>query len=137
MSDLKFVSEIQKVNAMKRIVSGPVLSPYKEDLQKDVLTPEEIEKVAHQFLIDLQKSIVTGNSNDPKRTPGQIGVEHKFFKGIGAWGYIVESYIDSEGRWILSVKITDDEVWQLVLDKKITGFSIGGTGVRIPMKEGE
>ena len=132
----RFLTEIKKVNKMKHIVSGPVLSPYETDLQNDILTPEEIEKVAHEFLISLQKSIVTGNSTDPKKAPGQIGLEHTYFKGIGAWGYIVESYIDDSGSWILSVKITDEKVWQLVLDGQITGFSIGGKGVRVPIEEG-
>jgi len=60
---------------------------------------------------------------------------HKVFKGVGGFGYIVESYIDQNGSWVLATKITDDKVWQMIKDGIITGYSVGGRGKRTPVKE--
>lgn len=137
MSDeFKQRQDIFKVDEEKHIVYGKALVPDRYDLQGDLVTKEDVEKAAHDFLLNIQKAyadLVSGIKSNTKAS--QIGLMHKVFKGVGGFGYVVESYIDPEGSWILGTKVTDNKVWKMIKDGTITGYSIGGSGVRIPVEE--
>jgi hypothetical protein len=129
---------ITKIDEEKRIVYGKALVPDKVDSQGDIVSKEDIEEAAHNFLINLQKAyieLLTFGVN--KTNASQIGYMHRVFKGVGGFGYIVESYIDPDGAWVLATKINDETVWKMIKDGRITGYSIGGTGKRIPIEGGE
>ena len=126
--------DIAKIDKAKKIVYGKALVPDKLDSQKDIVSKEDVENVAHNFLINLQKAYVELLSGSQTTKASQIGFMHKVFKGVGGFGYIVESYIDPEGSWVLATKITDDKIWDMVLKGDITGYSIGGKGRRIPIE---
>jgi len=127
--------DIQKIDLAKRIVYGKVLVPDKVDSQEDFVTKEDIEEAAHEFLINLQKAYVELLDGQQTTKASEIGFMHRVFKGVGGFGYIVESYIDEEGSWVLGTKITDDRVWEMTKNKEITGYSIGGRGRRIKVEE--
>ena len=128
--------EIQKVDNVKKIVYGKALVPNSVDSQNDTVTKEDIELAAHSFLINLQKAYVELLTLGKQSTKAsEIGFMHKVFKGVGGFGYIVESYIDETGSWVLATKINDDKIWDMVEKKEITGYSIGGKGRRIPVEE--
>jgi len=135
MNKFKQVVDIFKVNDEQQIVYGKALVPDKEDCQGDTVSKADIEDAAHNFLINLQKAYAELASGQQTTKASEIGFMHKVFKGVGGFGYVVESYIDPEGSWILGTKITDTSVWKMIKDGKITGYSIGGTGIRIPIKE--
>ncbi|MCX8207694.1 MAG: XkdF-like putative serine protease domain-containing protein [Methanothrix sp.] len=108
----------------QQIVYGIVSEPGVVDLQGDILTPEEIRKAAHNFMMKSQR----------------IGVEHT----RPAKASIIESYIAPvdftcngqrvrKGSWVMAVKIHDPELWAAVKRGEITGFSIAGTGTRTPV----
>ena len=138
MSEFNQIMHITKINEEKRIVYGKALVPDKVDSQGDIVSKEDIEDASHNFLINLQKAYVELLQQGVNKTKAsQIGYMHRVFKGVGGFGYIVESYIDSEGSWVLAVKITDNNIWILIKEGKITGYSIGGTGRRIPIEGGE
>jgi hypothetical protein len=135
-NSFKQVVDIFKVDEDKRIVYGKALVPDKIDFQGDIVSKEDIEEAAHNFLINLQKAyqeLLTDGISKTKAS--EIGFMHKFFKGVGGFGYIIESYIDPEGSWVLGTKVTDDSIWKMIKEGKITGYSIGGQGVRIPLVE--
>ena len=136
---------ILKSDEMKRLVYGPALIPsvFKEDgtlvegeadAQGDVVTAENIETAAHDYL---------ERYNESSRT----GFMHTAFnKDIR----VVESYILPvemkfgnrtlpKGTWMIVMRVLDDAVWAKVLSKEITGFSIGGVAkeYRLFGKEGE
>lgn len=103
-------------NDEKRIVYGPVLVPDEKDSDDDVVTAEHIETVAHKFVEEY----------------GNVDLMHS----LNNVGRLVESYIlptDLEvdenltvpkGSWMMGVRVTDDDTWQAVKDKKLGGFSI-------------
>lgn len=136
MGDFSQVMEITKIDQDQKIIFGKALVPDKFDSQGDTVTKEDIEKAAHEFLINLQKAyaelLKTGVN---KTNASEIGFMHTVFKGVGGFGYIVESYIDAEGSWVLATKVTDDAVWEMIKKGEITGYSIGGCGRRIPVAE--
>jgi len=136
MSEFKQVVPIFKINEEQQIVYGKALVPDREDCQGDTVSKSDVEKAAHNFLMNLQKAyaeLLTKGMSTTKAS--EIGFMHTVFKGVGGFGYVVESYIDPEGSWVLGTKVTDSKVWKMIKDKTITGYSIGGTGVRIPTVE--
>lgn len=113
---------IVKVDNEKRIVYGIVLEPETVDSQGDVISSDEIERAAHQFMIDSRI----------------IGESHEYL----AEAYPVESFIApthliiggqrvKKGSWIMGAKIMDDELWEGVKAGEYTGFSVGGFANRI------
>lgn len=136
MSEFRQIVPIFKINDEQQIVYGKALVPDKEDMQGDTVSKADVEKAAHNFLMNLQKAyaeLLTQGSSTTKAS--EIGFMHTIFKGVGGFGYVVESYIDPEGSWVLGTKVTDSKVWKMIKSGAITGYSIGGTGVRIPTAE--
>lgn len=114
-----------KVDGDKRLVGGVVYEPDTLDAQGDSASEEEIQKAAHNFMIDSKT----------------VGIMHK--EDAGPRAKIVESYTAparmqvgnqfvKRGTWVMVVKILDNELWDLVKSDKITGFSMGGRAVDSP-----
>ncbi|MDE7244998.1 MAG: hypothetical protein K2O18_13635 [Oscillospiraceae bacterium] len=112
---------IIKADPESHHVTGVVYEPMTEDSQGNYMTETEITKAAYWF---------TKNS-------GQVDIQHSFkpFEG----GAIVESWvakadftIDEEpvkkGTWLMTVEVTDPEIWESIEKREITGFSMGGIG---------
>ena len=114
---------ISKRDAAKQIVYGAVYVPYVPDSQGDYMTPEEIEKVAHRFLKSGRVDCVD--------------TEHNLVKNGAA---MVESFIARDGdpdfpvpgTWAVGVHIPDKAEWAKAESGEIGGFSMYGTGRRVP-----
>lgn len=115
----------------KQIVTGVVLTPDLVDSQGDVVSAEEIEHAAHRFLTAYRK-------HDVQHAEVTLGV------GGIPFAETVESYIApidmeiagqqvTKGSWVMSVHVTDEEAWGRVQKGELSGFSIGGTGERVPL----
>lgn len=113
---------ILKADADSHFVTGIVYEPMVEDTQGNYMTEEEITKAAYWF---------AKNGN-------QVDLQHCFKKCDGA--EVVESYVakcDMEiegetikkGTWLMTMEITDADVWDSIQKGDITGFSMGGVGV--------
>ena len=109
----------------QRLVYGIVLVPELPDSQGDIVSAEEIEQTAHRFLVSYR----------------QQGIQHvgEPIPSIE----VVESYIAPvqmemagrmvpQGSWVMVSKINDDEIWQMVKDGLLAGFSIQGTAYSAP-----
>lgn len=118
-------------NEEKQIVYGVVLSPHEPDAQGDIISPDEVEKAAHRYLIFGR----------------QVGINHQ---GEPILAFPVESFIartsfyydpsrpDSlvrEGEWVLGVWIPEREVWEKIKNGELTGWSIQGLGIRHKLQE--
>jgi len=119
--DIKKEFPILKRDDDKQLVTGVVLEPEVEDAHGDVISVEEVEKAAHNFM----------------RESRVIGLQHKE-QGPAE---VVESFITKEemniggekvvkGAWVMTVKVHDVDIWKAVKSGEFTGFSIGGTGMR-------
>lgn len=113
---------ILKADADSHFVTGIVYEPMVEDTQGNYMTEEEITKAAYWF---------AKNGN-------QVDLQHCFQKCDGA--AVVESYVakcDMEiegesikkGTWLMTMEISDTDVWDSIQKGEITGFSMGGIGV--------
>jgi len=109
----------------ERFVLGVVLEPEVVDAQGDIYSAEEIRKAAHLFMEDFQG----------------LGLQHR--DRVNGDVKILESYLAPEdivvgetalkkGTWVFGVRVLSDELWQMVKDGELTGFSIGGSARKIP-----
>lgn len=121
-------SRIEKMDKYQQIVTSVVLSPNEADLQDDFITPEEIEKTAHNYLIEA-RVVGSMHSKPMDAVVVESYIAPQDFEMTGQYGpqKIVK------GAWILSVKINDPKEWAKVLSGEYTGFSVGGFGLRDPM----
>lgn len=106
-----------------------VMEPETEDLQGDVTDAEEIEKAAHQYLLD---SRIVGDSHRKDKRANlfkvDAGVVESFIAPID---YEVGGEKILRGSWVIAIKVYDSEVWKSVEAGEITGVSIGGFGERL------
>lgn len=114
--------KIIKTDSESHFVTGVVYEPMVEDAHGNYMTADEISKAAYWF---------AKNGN-------RVDLQHNFVSAEGT--AVVESWIaksDSniggadikEGTWLMTVEITDDDLWQSIEKGEITGLSMGGLGV--------
>lgn len=112
---------IVKTDSENHYVTGVVYEPMTEDSQGDYMEEAEIVKAAYYF---------AKNGN-------KIDIQHSFEPFGGAT--VVENWVakadfkigDEEirkGTWLLTVEVTDTDVWDKIEKGEITGFSMGGVG---------
>lgn len=113
---------ILKSNEKAHYVTGIVYEPMVEDSQGNYMTAEEIEKSAHWFAkngssVDLQHSF--------KPLEGAAVVE--------SWIAKADFEIDGEpvkkGTWLMTMEISNPDIFAAIEKGEITGFSMGGSGV--------
>lgn len=126
-TDTEAYSPILKADDEQQIVTGTPLVPGKPDRRGDLVSAENIEHVAHDYLA----------------THRHVDEMHD---GINRDYSVVESYTAPheldiggkkirKGTWIVSVQL-DDDAWQKVKDGTFQGFSIEGRGRRHPEGSG-
>lgn len=113
--------KIIKKDAGRHYVTGIVYEPMAEDSQGNYMTADEITKAAYYFT----------------RNGGNVDIQHSFepFDGaavVESWIAKADFEIDGEpvkaGTWLMTMEITDDDVWNSIEKGDITGFSMGGIG---------
>jgi hypothetical protein len=104
----------KELNDEKQIVYGEVYAPGVVDTDGDAMSEEDIEKMAHDFMLLASKKEVIDTNHDE----------------IPNGAYPVESYIAKEGdpkytkgAWVLGVKIIDENIWKKVKRGEINGYS--------------
>jgi len=108
----------------QQIIYCVVLEPDTEDLQGDVISAQEIEKVAHEYAIE---SRVVGDSHS---TVADASVVETFI--APADFPAGDGSVIKKGSWVMAIKIHDKSLWYAVQAGEYDGLSIGGFGERIP-----
>lgn len=121
MADFTTYGRILKVDTEHHYITGVVYEPLVKDSHDNYMTQEEIIKAAYWFAkngdkVDLQHSF--------EELSDAVVVE--------TWVTKSDETIDGEvikkGTWLMTVEISDTDVWDKVQKKEITGFSMGGVG---------
>lgn len=115
----------------KQIVYGVVLSPGVTDSQDDIATPDEIEKAAHRFLTEYRKHDV--QHTEITRTAAGDPIAETVESFIAPQDMTIAGEKVLKGAWVLATHVSDPETWERVRKGEITGYSIGGTGERVPL----
>lgn len=114
---------IVKTDTDRHFVTGIVYEPMTEDAHGNFMTEEEITKAAYWFAkngdgVDLQHSFET--------------IEKSSVSVVESWVAKADFECGGEtvkkGTWLMTVEVTDDEIWDAVQKGEITGFSMGGVG---------
>jgi len=119
--------EVIKVDKQKQMLYGIFLVPEKPDWDGDVISAEDIEKVAHMFVVDYR----TIDVMHKKVVAAEI-VESSI-----AWKNDLDFYGKklAKGTWFGAIKVHDKEVWDKVLAGDYKAFSVRISGVREPIKK--
>ena len=120
----EFIVDFVKVEEEKRLVTGIVAEPDVEDTYGDTISAGEIEKAMIRFM-----------ENEP-----EIRVQHDpdFVPKVS----IIENWIERESRtlgnifvkagtWLMTTKVLDDEVWKMIKEGKLNGYSFRGPGIGV------
>jgi hypothetical protein len=106
---------IKKVEQEKQIFFAEVYIPDFPDAHGDYMTPDDIEKMAHEFL--------------RKNRTSMVDLEHDNDTSYGC--YVVESFIARENdplfiekSWVVAVKVDNAEIWEKVKSGEINGLSM-------------
>ena len=120
----KLEVNIVKADEPRRIVYGIPLRSGVVDSQGDTITPEEVERAAHKFLIESQTYDLNHNSLIPRN---KLSVVESY---LAPMDFKIGEYSVSKGDWVLVTKIFDDELWEAVENGELQGYSIKGRGQR-------
>jgi len=112
---------IIKTDTENHYVTGIVYEPMEEDSHGNYMTAEEITKAAYWFAkngdkVDLQHSF--------EPLENAVVVENWIAKA----DFKIGNEVIKEGTWLMTVEVTDPNIWQDIKKGKITGFSMGGLG---------
>jgi len=123
--EVRFLVPIEKGDTPQRVTYGVVLEPDSEDLQGDVMTAEDIEKAAYGWMERSQQ----GGHMHVSPVEGAKVVESY----IAPCDIPVETTDGTEtikkGSWVLAMR-WPPEIWEGIQKGRLTGYSVGGTGVR-------
>ena len=104
----------------QRLVYGSVYSPDLPDTDAEFMTADEIQKMAHDFLMEGLVHAIDTNHNLQENGSS-----------------VVESFIArkgdpdfKEGSWVLGVKVSED-LWPMVKSGELNGFSMYGHGTKL------
>lgn len=112
----------------QQIVYGVVLTPDVEDSQGDILSPQEIEKAAHRWLVEYRKHDVQ-HAEVAKDDDGQP-IAEPVESFIAPCDLTIAGEQVRKGAWVLATRVNDTKTWDEIRTGQRTGYSIGGTGVR-------
>ena len=109
----------------ERYVLGVVLVPEEVDAQGDIYSADEVRQAAHRFMEEF----------------GGLGVMHRVraneqIKALESFlapgDFELGDASIKKGTWLLAVRVLSDELWGLIQEGQLTGFSIGGSARRTP-----
>ena len=102
-----------------------------EDLQGDMIDPEDLEKAAYDHVLNFRS---TGERHDPRlRRKGRLVESCVFTKEKQAAIGIPPGTVP-EGWWV-GYKIDDPEAWEKIKSGEYQSFSVEGKGERTPIKK--
>lgn len=113
--------KIIKVDSENHYVTGIVYEPMTEDSHENYMTADEIQKAAYWYA----------------KNGDKVDLQHSFEPLDGACvveNFVAKSDMEIEGEeikkgtWLMTVEVSDGDVWEQIEKGEITGFSMGGVG---------
>lgn len=113
--------KIVKTDSENHFVTGVVYEPMSLDTQGDYMTADEIQKAAHWYAkngsgVDIQ--------HDEEKLEGAAVVESWIAKA----DFTLDKTDIKKGTWLMTVEISDPDIWDKIEKGELTGFSMGGKG---------
>lgn len=135
--DFEVFCEIAKTDTDKRQVFGWASISKKDgvtvlDHQGDTIETDELERAAYDYMLRSRK----GGHEHQKTHEGPLHVAD-----------VIESFVITDEKkkamglpdstpegWWVGMKVNDDKVWELAKSGELAGFSIHGSGRRVPLE---
>lgn len=115
---------IIKIDKAKQIVYGAYLVPEEADWDGDVISEEDIEKVAHDFLVEYR--VIDEMHKDI--------IKADIVESMIAWDDIdFRGKKIAKGTWIGAIKVHDKNVWEKIELGEYKAFSVQIAGIRQPI----
>lgn len=120
--------EFKATDDERHVAIGGVLVPDKVDLQGDWITAETIEQFSDGFMAELQ-------ATDGDAVPGVMHAAFPKDHVTLAENRVLDEETEiggkefAAGSWIQGWKFADDELWALVKDGVLSGYSIGASNI--------
>lgn len=121
--------EFKALDDERRVAIGGVMVPNKVDRQGDWIEPGLIEEFSDGFMARLQ-------SGDGEAVPGVMHAVFPEGHVTLAENRVLDEAQDIGGKefpagsWVQGWKFDDDQLWSLVKDGVLSGYSIGASGVK-------
>ena len=126
MTQLRKTVDLTDHDEERQIATGALLVPDRIDSQGDYFEPATIERIAHDYMRRLQAGEATLKLMHAVDAAEKLSlVENRVLDEPETIGETEHA----AGTWIVSVKVADPDVWQLLKDGVLGGFSIGGDNV--------
>jgi cation transport regulator ChaB len=127
--DVAKSAEVLKLDSERRIAWGwasvsTVKGELVTDLQGDMITPDEMEKMADRFMLSARTAKAMHEGNQIGEVIHSLPLTAELAKAFGF-------ETDREG-WIIGMKIHDDDTWKGFQEGRYRAFSIGGKARRTP-----
>jgi hypothetical protein len=118
--------EIVKADKAKQIVYGVFLWADKADHDGDIISAEDVEKVAHKFLVEYR-------AIDEMHKKTEINAD--IIESFIAWKDNLEFYgkMLEQGAWAGAIHVKDKKVWDKIEKGEYKGFSVRIKGRREPI----
>ncbi len=121
-AEIKLTGKILRQDGERHLVTGIVYAPMEEDTWGTYMNAEEIEKAAHWFMRNGSRNNDIQHSFEPDRDCSVVE----------SWIARSDTEIGGEtvkaGTWLMTVEITNADVWGKIERGEITGLSMGGVG---------
>ncbi|MCR5788625.1 MAG: hypothetical protein K6G83_01940 [Lachnospiraceae bacterium] len=110
---------IIKADTESHYVTGIVYEPMTEDTDGEFMTAEEIRKAAY-FYVKNSESVDIQHSFEPETSCSVVE------SWIAKADFSLGGQDVKEGTWLMTVEVTNDDLWDRIQKGEITGFSMGG-----------
>lgn len=120
-ANFQYFGRIIKADPATHYVTGVAYEPDIEDAHGNFMSEGEIQKAAYWFA----------------KNGDKVDIQHSFEAIDGAT--VVENWVTKsdetigdetikKGTWLVTMEVTDDDLWDKIEKGEITGFSMGGVG---------
>ena len=113
-----------KVEEERRLVTGIVIEPEVEDTYGDIISEIEIEKAMIRFMEGSPEILV---EHKPDSKPKVAIIENWIVRE----GRVIGEQFIRAGTWLMTTKILDNKVWEMIKSGELTGYSFRGPGLGI------
>lgn len=121
-SDIKVVRK--DAQGWERVVMAEVVIPDTPNTYGDIYTKEAVKDFCYTFAM---KGFGIDVNHDNVEVTGKVFVVESFIARPGDPDFI-------EGSWVVAMKILDDDIWQMVLDGEINGYSYEAIVTMLPVE---
>lgn len=111
----------------ERYVLVPVLEPEVTDAQGEVYSMEVVRNAAHHFM-EHSQTLKLMHKGEPIND--QVAILESF---LAPSDFEIDGQKVLKGTWLIALRILADELWAACKSGELTGVSIGGTALRIPL----